>query len=211
MIIKVLQIHSSKCFLILLVTIVLNSCYQKDEKNTSDQTTDQFSKVAVEVLADSVILNPTKGLVFYRNEPFTGFLQSRYANGVSEERTQYFKGKKNGLKQKWFENGQLSYEANYDNGRRNGVVKTWWGNGRLRSEAHYDQSKLSGQLIQWYTSGAIFKKMNYEQGVEVGLQQAWRENGKIYNNYEAKNGRIFGLKRANMCFKLKEEDVQYSE
>jgi antitoxin component YwqK of YwqJK toxin-antitoxin module len=45
-------------------------------------------------------------------------------------------------------------------------------------------------------------------GQEEGMQKAWRENGKIYNNYEAKNGRIFGLKRASLCFQLEDEIVQ---
>lgn len=46
-------------------------------------------------------------------------------------------------------------------------------------------------------------------GREEGMQKAWRENGKIYNNYEAKNGRIFGLKRANLCYELENEEVQF--
>ena len=50
--------------------------------------------------------------------------------------------------------------------------------------------------------------MTIVNGREEGMQQAWRRNGKIYNNYEAKNGRIFGLKRANLCFQLEEEIVQ---
>jgi hypothetical protein len=42
------------------------------------------------------------------------------------------------------------------------------------------------------------------------LQQAWLENGTLYVNYEAKNGRIFGMNRANLCYKLKNEKVQYA-
>jgi hypothetical protein len=49
------------------------------------------------------------------------------------------------------------------------------------------------------------------KGKEEGLQQAWLENGKIYVNYEAKNGRIFGMNRANLCYKLKNEKVQYAK
>ena len=41
------------------------------------------------------------------------------------------------------------------------------------------------------------------------MQQAWLENGKIYVNYEAKNGRKFGMNRANLCYELKEEEIQY--
>jgi antitoxin component YwqK of YwqJK toxin-antitoxin module len=49
--------------------------------------------------------------------------------------------------------------------------------------------------------------MNYRAGKEAGMQRAWRQNGKIYNNYEVKNGRIFGLKRANLCYGLDDEKI----
>ena len=64
---------------------------------------------------------------------------------------------------------------------------------------------------EWYQSGSTFKKINLVDGREEGLQQSWRENGKLYSNYEAKNGRIFGLKRANLCYQLKDETLQVSE
>ena len=66
-----------------------------------------------------------------------------------------------------------------------------------------------GNQRQWYQNGQLFKSIHIVDGKEEGLQQAWRENGKIYNNYEAKNGRIFGLKRANLCYELETEVVQY--
>ncbi len=45
----------------------------------------------------------------------------------------------------------------------------------------------------------------------MGLQQAWLKNEKMYVNYEAKNGRIFGMRRANSCYKLENEDVVLSK
>ncbi len=39
------------------------------------------------------------------------------------------------------------------------------------------------------------------------MQRSWRENGQLYNNYEARDGRTFGLKRANLCFSLDDEEV----
>ena len=44
-------------------------------------------------------------------------------------------------------------------------------------------------------------------GQEEGLQRAWRQNGKLYVNYEAKHGRIFGLKRASLCYELNDENI----
>ena len=78
-------------------------------------------------------------------------------------------------------------ESNYLNGQRHGLQKTWF---------------LNGQLA---------KRKNLSKGREEGLQRAWLENGKIYVNYEAKNGRIFGMNRANLCYRLKNEKVQYAK
>ena len=51
--------------------------------------------------------------------------------------------------------------------------------------------------------------MNLAMGKAKGMQQAWRENDEIYNNYEAKKGRIFGLKKANLCYELDNEITQF--
>ena len=45
-------------------------------------------------------------------------------------------------------------------------------------------------------------------GQEEGLQQAFRKNGDLYANYEAKEGRIFGLKKAALCFGLQNEEIK---
>ena len=81
----------------------------------------------------------------------------------------------------------------------------------LRSESNFKMGIAEGEQWQWYKSGAKFKRRQLVNGREEGIQQSWRENGKIYNNYEAKNGRIFGLKRANLCFELDNEIVQYED
>ena len=45
-------------------------------------------------------------------------------------------------------------------------------------------------------------------GKEEGIQQAFRKNGDLFANYEAKEGRIFGLKKAALCFGLEDENIQ---
>ncbi|MCI4667335.1 MAG: toxin-antitoxin system YwqK family antitoxin [Bacteroidia bacterium] len=161
------------------------------------------------VVVDSLNLIPAKGLVFHRNEAFTGLAIDSMEDGTLVEETEYLEGKRQGTLRKWFPNGQLSYEAFYENGKLHGQVRSWWTNGNLRSLNHYQTGELHGEQWQWYKSGAKFKKRLLEMGREEGLQQCWRENGKIYNNYEAKNGRIFGLKRANLCYRINNEIVQF--
>ena len=45
-------------------------------------------------------------------------------------------------------------------------------------------------------------------GKEEGIQQAFRKNGDLFANYEAREGRIFGLKKAALCFGLEDEKIQ---
>lgn len=164
------------------------------------------------VVAENALhLNPQVGLVFYEGEPFNGEAIRYYENGNKAASTIYQKGKKQGVARKWFIHGELSYEAQYQNGKKQGITKTWWKNTKLRSLSNYEKGIAHGLQLQWYFSGAKFKRINLNHGIEQGLQQSWRENGKIYNNYEAVNGRIFGLKRANLCYELDNEIIQYKE
>jgi len=169
-------------------------------------------KVAELVINKSKLeLRPLEGLVYYKDKPFTGTSVEQYSPIQLAVSIQYINGKKEGLYQKWYPDGQLSFESNYINGRQEGLTKTWWKNGVLRSKSTFRNGVADGEQLQWYISGAKFKRMTIVNGKEEGLQQAWRENGKIYNNYEAKNGRIFGLKRANLCYQLADETVQFAE
>lgn len=149
----------------------------------------------------------TTGVLWYGSKPFSGKAQRFYSNCVLAEETYYRKGIKHGKMTKWFPDGSLAFSANYNNNLREGEVKSWWNNGRLRSFSNYNKGKAEGIQMEWYKSGQLFKKLQLTKGIEKGMQQAWRENGKLFNNYEAKNGRIFGLKRANLCFELKNEQI----
>lgn len=191
------------CF---LVVIMVCSCTEKELASSIQKEIPQ-----IRIEEDSLKLNPNKGLVYYRNKPFTGISFSAYANNQTSRQITYIHGKKDGLQTMWFEDGTKSFKCNYVDGKQEGKAFTWWRNGQKRSESNYKKGIANGEQLQWYKSGAIFKKKNIVNGREDGLQQSWRENGKLYNNYEAKNGRIFGLKRATLCYELDDEKVQYKD
>lgn len=161
-----------------------------------------------EVAKDSLRLVSEKGLVFYKNQPFSGISVQDYPDGNREETIEYLHGKPHGKNYKWFKNGLKSYEATYQNGALDGTVFSWWENGNLRSQSSIANGLLDGVQWQWYKSGKKFKKITLVNGQEEGLQQSWRENGKIYNNYEARNGRTFGLKRTKLCYELDNEKIK---
>lgn len=157
---------------------------------------------------DSLTLVKETGYSYYQSKLFTGTAISYYRDTFKTVSIEYNDGKRHGLYKKWFKSGLLSFESHYTYGKRNGLTRTWWENGNLRSESNYDDGVLNGIQTQWYMNGSKFKTSNLNMGKEQGIQQSWRENGKLYNNYEAKNGRIYGLKRAALCYELDDEQIQ---
>ena len=81
----------------------------------------------------------------------------------------------------------------------------------LISQLHYQFGKAHGKQTQWYTTGELYKVINLNMGREEGVQQAFRKNGALYANYEAREGRIFGLKKAALCYGLEDEKINYEE
>ena len=81
----------------------------------------------------------------------------------------------------------------------------------LISHLNFRLGKAHGVQKKWYTTGEIFKVLHFNMGIEEGIQQAFRKNGDLFANYEAREGRIFGLKRAALCFGLEDEEVKYAE
>lgn len=193
--------------IIICLLFVLGACV--NQNRVPSQPNENYGLLNKVVTHDSLVLRPNEGLVYLESRPFTGTGINQYMSGKQARSIKYLAGKKEGLYQKWFEDGTLSYEAHYRMGKLIGTAKSWWKNGQLRSIARYENGVLHGKQEQWYKSGALFKEMNLVMGKEEGMQKAWRENGKIYNNYEAKNGRIFGLKRANLCYELDNEITQF--
>lgn len=180
------------------------SC-NSNEKEVETRVEDSSLELQT-VNVNELNFNPSKGLVYYNDKPFTVISERFYDNTVQASKTTYTNGIKNGVERKWFKDGSLSYDAFYSEGLKKGESKTWWKNGNLRTTSRFENGVANGLQEQWYQSGSKFKEITLVNGKEEGLQKAWRDNGKIYNNYEAKNGRIFGLKRATLCFQLEDED-----
>ena len=153
---------------------------------------------------------PASGEAYFQGIPFTGVAYRCYANEQLAESMKFVEGKRQGPTTRWYPSGQINHQATYQKNQLEGQACSWWETGQIRSEAHYRSGQLHGTLKQWYRSGAPFKELQYSHGQESGLQKAWRENGKLYANYEVRNGRTYGLRRANLCYQLNDEQVQFS-
>ena len=196
---------SSRLLLVSSSMIVLG-CVSDNSNTAVSDCSKSFD--GIEISMEQMDLDKKTGLYKYRDIPFTGIAIRKNNNNNVIESMSLISGKRNGLHSKWFDSGVLSFEVQYTNGLRDGISKTWWVNGNLRSQYSYEKDALQGKQFQYYQSGLPFKELTFVKGKEDGMQKSWRENGKLYNNYEAKNGRIFGLKRADLCFQLDDEKVQ---
>ncbi|MEM6321600.1 MAG: membrane-binding protein, partial [Bacteroidota bacterium] len=163
-----------------------------------------------------------KSLVDYKNQislwtlndqPYSGYMVSYYPDGRLKEKTGILNGRKQNQSTQWFPDGHLKQVANYHRGKLHGEKKRWTSNANhaLVAEFNYINGKAHGEQTQWYVTGELYKKLNLNMGKEEGLQRAFRKNGALYANYEARNGRIFGLKKAALCYGLEDENVKYEK
>ena len=202
-----------KQVIIILFTFGLVSCNLSSVPKSTDDNTMAFnlntpkSIENIELSKEQLDLNQLEGVWYYNNEPFNGYSVKFHTNGSLGERLGFYNGKREGVARRWSENGVLRTEYYYDQNRLTGVYKTWWENGALSQESHYINGIKQGVEQKWFPTGQLAKLRRLVDGREEGIQQAWLDNGKLYVNYEAKNGRIFGMRRANSCYKLEDEVI----
>jgi antitoxin component YwqK of YwqJK toxin-antitoxin module len=200
----------NKVNLLLLISLLLFFTNCKKETDQVNDTPIVYSLRIIDTIKvdkSELTLNQNEGKWYYKNEPFYGFSQKFHQNGQLAEQHGFYKGKREGIAKKWSENGVLRIESCYNQNRLIGVYKSWWESGVLAQEANYVDGLLNGVEKKWYPTGQLSKFRNLVDGKEDGIQKAWLENGKLYVNYEAKNGRVFGMRRANSCYKLEDEKV----
>lgn len=202
---------------ILYITVVLLIIVNFSQIDKDNQTLQNPQIISVLTVPDIVI---EKDKLIYQNHSskwtlndvaFSGLVESYYEDGSIKQRFGVLKGLRQGAALDWFEDGHLKFSANYHQGRLHGEKKIWYENSnhQLASQLNYHQGKLNGIQMKWYATGEIFKLLNLNMGQEEGIQQAFRKNGVLYANYEAREGRVFGLKRASLCFELEEETLVF--
>ena len=204
-----MKYYLSFLYIISFLSIGCNSATntQKEGINFSEKVTIS----AFTIPKDSLVLNGNEGNWYYKKKLFSGYAVKYYPNGSLQEKTGFLNGKKQNEYRQWFSNGVLKLVSNYNQNVLEGSYKSWWSNGNLASEVNYVKGKKQGVELKWFKDGTLSRKRNLVDGLEDGLQKAWLQNGKLYVNYEAKNGRVFGMKRANSCYQLKNEKIEESK
>lgn len=203
---------------IIYVVLILQflSCIESVKKESTSPVVKEVQALAVpEIIIDKSELHYDRNISVWtlNGEQFSGYAVSYYPNSNLQQKIGILEGKKQNETKDWYPNGKLKFSANYHQGKLHGEKKSWSADSTHQLLAHYNYylGKAHGVQKKWYLTGETFKILHLNMGKEEGIQQAYRKNGELYVNYEARNGRIFGLKRASLCFELENEKIQYAK
>lgn len=202
----------------LAVLLLFVSCENIPVHQSSLQMTNIEKKTEYKIIPNLQIakeqleLNQLEGKWYFKNEPFSGYSVVYHPNRIVAERIGFYHGKRQGLAQKFYPDRLLQKEFYYQANKLDGIVKIWSPNPNsiLIVKSNYVKGVRHGVQTKWYHNGQMLRQTNLNMGKEEGMQKAWLKNGKIYINYEAKNGRTFGLKKANLCYELEDEVIQFT-
>ncbi len=197
-----------------LICVFLCSCSEKKETTSSPNKDEQLLDIPEVIVDKSTLFYDKKSSIWTLNgELFSGYAVSYYQDSMLKQKMGILAGKKQNQSIDWYPDGHYSLIANYHLGKLDGEKKIWSPDSPhiLIAHLNFNKGKAHGEQKKWYPTGELFQKLNMNMGREEGNQQAFRKNGALFANYEAKAGRIFGLKRATLCFSLEEEDIQEEE
>jgi len=206
-----------KVIFILIGCINFSNC-SRDNKNDFNITSRKSEVISLKVHDTVVNIN---SLVYHRessvwkinNKIYSGYVVTKYENDSLKRKLGILNGKKNNEDITWFQNGKIRSKANYYKGKLHGKKQMWSQDSlyTLIAEYNYHLGRVHGKQTKWYSTGELFQIRNLQMGKEEGMQQAFRKNGDLYANYEAKNGRVFGLKKASLCFGLEDQKIKNND
>jgi antitoxin component YwqK of YwqJK toxin-antitoxin module len=200
---------------ILISALFVAQCSKTDENINSNRTTVSLEKIEIPantIDLSELVYNNAVSLWTLDGRLFSGYAISLYPNGNIKQKFGIYQGKKQNEALDWYPDGHLKYSSNYHKGKLHGEKKAWTSDAphRLISHLNYKMGRAHGIQKKWYATGEIYQILNLNMGKEEGIQQAFRKNGILYANYEAKKGRIFGMKKAALCYDLEDEEVKYN-
>lgn len=144
-----------------------------------------------------------QGKLNLSGKPYSGFLITKYSNGLIESKIGYYDGLMQGPHIKFFPSGDTAILRYYHLGEKQGMHQAWYENHQLRFQYFFDKGLSVGNHKSWYENGNLCMDMNYVEGQELGSQKMFRSDGKFRSNYVVReNGRKYGLVGLKRCAKI---------
>ena len=143
------------------------------------------------------------GIVFYEQNPYTGYIFTLYPNQVDTAMiTGFLKGREHGTWKKFYPDKTLQEIRTYRNGKKVEKYNAYWENGAKKLAYSFDNDEYEGLCQEWNREGILIKSMHYRKGYEEGEQKMFFDDGKIRSNYVIANGRRYGLLGTKNCINV---------
>lgn len=199
---------------LMILGLSLFGCSKPTTKETKVKVYPQktiLSLPATTIDKSALHFNRKKSIWTLDNQLFSGYAVGYYPDSTLKEKIGFLEGRKQNKATVYYPDGQERFVQHYYRGKLHGEKKIWSADTSHTLLAHlnYHFGKAHGAQKKWYSTGEIFKILHLNEGKEEGIQQAFRKNGDLFANYEARAGRIFGLKKAALCFGLEDEKAPY--
>jgi antitoxin component YwqK of YwqJK toxin-antitoxin module len=164
----------------------------------------------IEVSAnDPLISYDAQRVLFYKGQPFLGYIVEYYENGTLMSKTGYKDGLKEAESIAYYPNGQIQSIRAYAKGEKHGVHRGYYEDGSPEFEYTFVNGKSEGTHVFWYPSGEKAQEMNFVNGQEFGSQKVWRIDGKLRSNYVVReDGRRYGLVGIKRCKNIDTENEE---
>jgi antitoxin component YwqK of YwqJK toxin-antitoxin module len=91
----------------------------------------------VNFIKDSEYLEKKEDILYYKGEPLSGVLYSKYENDVVEFEETYVGGELNGPFEGNHDNGQLKEKGTFKEGNRDGPYEEYYSNGQLKEKGTF--------------------------------------------------------------------------
>jgi antitoxin component YwqK of YwqJK toxin-antitoxin module len=178
---------------IAFILLAFTSCKKQSEKQL-------VAIPKTELLADNEGFGWQQDVLFFEGKSYFGYVLEKYPSGQKATLNAYFKGKLEGIQQKWFENGVKMEVRHYAENRKVGTHVGWYANGQKRFEYFIENDIPIKTHREWFENGRLYSLTNYDaNGQPEGEQKMWFVSGQIKSNYVIKNGRRFGFLGAKGC------------
>jgi len=201
-------------FLIFACSMLLLVCCQSNNISNQEVLIENYLKLPdTTFLLENLKFDKSKALWFHGDILASGTVLSYYPNDSLKQKFGIFRGRKQNESFDWYPDGHLRNYTNYQKGKLHGIKKTWTSDSLhvQIAEFNFKNGHGHGKQTKWYNTGELYQELNLNMGKEEGMQKAYRKNGDLYANYEARDGRIFGLKKAALCFELENEIIQHAD
>jgi antitoxin component YwqK of YwqJK toxin-antitoxin module len=171
-----------------------------DAEPTLDDAEKRAEVPAREVSANQIVR--ARGRVSVDNEPYSGFVVERHADGSLAARAGYIGGLAEGWHEAWYPDGRKRHRKYYEAGKREGEHLGWRPTGALEFRRHYLDDLSHGKQEFFQLGGRLVEEKHFDHGHEQGLQRGWNGEGELVMNYTVKNGRRYGIVGRSDCISV---------